>query len=135
MDYSLSEKSEIILTKGAEINYDEFELKCVKPCAQNFYFIKFKNEKTHKWNHLFYCLEEDCCRFFLKWSYLLDHLRSHSGDKPFICPQIDCERPFSQKFNMKRHLQSCHPKKELQCYACLATFKSHSKIYKHKCQE
>jgi len=43
-----------------------------------------------------------CGRIFKKRRDVVRHLRTHTGEKPFVC-QV-CQRPFSLKFNLKKHM-------------------------------
>lgn len=45
-----------------------------------------------------------CDKAFLKNFDLQQHLRSHTGEKPFQC--IVCGRAFAQKSNVKKHMQT-----------------------------
>ncbi|OWF43278.1 Zinc finger protein 236 [Mizuhopecten yessoensis] len=53
------------------------------------------------------CSCQVCGKFFQSLSYLERHLRSHSSERPFLCPE--CGRAYKHKFALKKH--SC-PGKE-----------------------
>ncbi|ORZ19458.1 hypothetical protein BCR42DRAFT_291154, partial [Absidia repens] len=46
-----------------------------------------------------------CQKRFSRPSSLRIHTYSHSGEKPFICPEIGCGRRFSVQSNQRRHLR------------------------------
>lgn len=45
-----------------------------------------------------------CCKAFSKNFDLQQHIRSHTGEKPFQC--VICGRGFAQKSNVKKHMQT-----------------------------
>ncbi|CAG7936369.1 unnamed protein product [Penicillium salamii] len=59
----------------------------------------------HKNNNQYEC--KSCNRFFSRPSALNIHFRSHTGEKPFHCPKIGCNRAFSVLSNMRRHTSDC----------------------------
>jgi uncharacterized Zn-finger protein len=48
---------------------------------------------------------------FSKLHNFLDHLRTHTGQRPFRCPHaslMGCNSRFAQKSNLNKHLAACH---------------------------
>ncbi|ORZ06870.1 hypothetical protein BCR42DRAFT_456209 [Absidia repens] len=46
-----------------------------------------------------------CHKRFSRPSSLRIHTYSHSGEKPFVCPEVGCGRRFSVQSNQRRHLR------------------------------
>ncbi|KAK0476671.1 hypothetical protein IW261DRAFT_1566749 [Armillaria novae-zelandiae] len=51
---------------------------------------------------------EYCGKRFSRPSGLKIHLTTHTGDKPYICPEEGCGRAFSVRSNMRRHGRIVH---------------------------
>jgi len=49
-----------------------------------------------------------CGKRFNRPSGLKIHLTTHTGDKPFVCPEEGCHRGFSVRSNMRRHVRIVH---------------------------
>jgi uncharacterized Zn-finger protein len=49
-----------------------------------------------------------CNKAFSRPSSLRIHSHSHTGEKPYKCPQHGCGKAFSVRSNMKRHERGCH---------------------------
>ncbi|KAJ7647369.1 hypothetical protein FB45DRAFT_733659, partial [Roridomyces roridus] len=49
-----------------------------------------------------------CSKRFNRPSGLKIHLTTHTGDKPYVCPEEDCGRCFSVRSNMRRHVRIVH---------------------------
>ncbi|ORZ11113.1 hypothetical protein BCR42DRAFT_421595 [Absidia repens] len=46
-----------------------------------------------------------CQKGFSRPSSLRIHVYSHTGEKPFTCPEVNCGRSFSVQSNMRRHIR------------------------------
>jgi hypothetical protein len=70
---------------------------------------KVRSRKQEVKRHTCY----DCPKAFLRPSALVTHIRSHTGEKPFVCPFKSCHRSqpvkgFGVKSNMTRHVRTVH---------------------------
>lgn len=59
----------------------------------------------------FPCLHPGCGMKFPKRNALMQHMRSHTGERPEVCEY--CQRAFSLKCNLRRHYRTCKKKKAL----------------------
>nr|CAD7395675.1 unnamed protein product [Timema poppensis] len=48
-----------------------------------------------------------CGRAFSRWNALRLHIRTHTGEKPYVCEV--CNRAFAQKGDMRKHCRTQHP--------------------------
>ncbi|XP_041132816.1 zinc finger protein 410-like isoform X4 [Polyodon spathula] len=95
-----------------------------------------QNEKSLK------CTFEGCRRTFtwpahlkyhLKTHKLQVHMRTHNGEKPFICNEKDCGKRFTTAGNLKNHKRTHTGEKPFLCEAegCGRSFAEYSSLRKH----
>ncbi|KAK0046186.1 transcription factor E4F1 [Biomphalaria pfeifferi] len=70
-----------------------------------------------------------CNRLFRGNSYLRQHMRSHTGDRPYRCHQ--CDRSFTTRDILKKHMYVHKEQRDFKCGECGKLFKSLSHVRQH----
>ncbi|GAB9467587.1 Zinc finger protein [Globisporangium polare] len=84
-------------------------------------------------NAVHQCPEPECGRRFNRKYTLVEHMKTHTGEKPHVCPVRTCNKRFSTSGNLSRHKRLHGFIQPIECPAegCRCTFPSDNKLEKH----
>lgn len=73
-----------------------------------------------------------CKKLFKRKEFLMQHLKSHIGLRPFKCDEPTCNKSFSRKEHLLRHVVSHTGKKMFNCDVCKKLFSRKDNLNKHR---
>lgn len=73
-----------------------------------------------------------CKKVFKRKEFLMQHLKSHIGLRPFKCDEPTCNKSFSRKEHLLRHVVSHTGKKMFNCDVCKKLFSRKDNLNKHR---
>ena len=83
----------------------------------------------HEKNRPFKCKYPGCNKEYSIESRYEVHLRTHKGEKPFICKI--CKKAFNEKGNLKTHLRFHSEKRPFKCQYCQKSYKINGHLKDH----
>ncbi|CAL8367497.1 zinc finger protein ZIC 4 [Gadus morhua] len=87
--------------------------------------------RVHTGEKPFTCPFPGCLKVFARSENLKIHKRTHTGEKPFVCDFFQCDRRFANSSDRKKHMHVHTSDKPYVCKMCDKSYTHPSSLRKH----
>lgn len=87
--------------------------------------------RIHSGERPFKCPEPGCGKRFAASTALSVHMRTHTGEKPLKCKVPGCGKRFSESSNLAKHMKTHQAERPFACTRCSRRFARNDQLQRH----
>ena len=91
--------------------------------------VILKFEESESWDKT---VCPKCGKKYSTVTHMKVHFRSHTGEKPYICPYTGCAKEFTVGYSLRAHIRVHTGDRPYICNECAKKFKTSSDLKKHR---
>lgn len=109
---------------------DEERLKMCPYCGKLVMILRTHIRVVHKREKRFVC--DYCDKSFVLKRGLIEHIRIHTNERPYVCSIAGCGKSFKQAGHLKQHETRHGPKQDFICDVCGLNLSSKNSLNEHR---
>ena len=123
-----SEDTLFLVQEGKDFDMHCLGLKKFIPDYSHYIIMEYMVPQIHgRVLRMLSCQSEHCHKIFCNWHTFIDHMLTHTDDRPFQCSE--CNQTFKQQGNLRKHLEIHSGVKRFRCEHCNQCFFTGHNLY------
>ena len=129
---AVRQKSSPYVSDGEDSDWEDSDKTCAEMKRATRPYSRRASRSTYSPDERMHvCCVADCDKTYVKRSALITHMRTHTGEQPYECPDPGCRKRFSKSDELTRHIRKHTGDKPFTCSFCQRCFSRSDHLTTH----